>query len=131
MNTVNIGQITAITAFVEDLPATRRFYTDVFGLQVHWEDEVSCVFRFGATLLNLLSASEGPGLIGPAEVASPEAGTRFQFTLDVDDVDAAAATLVERGATLLNGPLDRDWGIRTAAFRDPAGIVWELAAPLG
>lgn len=128
---MNIGQITAITAFVEDLPATKRFYVEVFGLPVHWEDDVSCVFQFGATLLNLLSVSEGPGLIGPAEVAAPEAGTRFQFTLDVDDVDAAAAALVERGATLLNGPMDRDWGIRTAAFRDPAGIVWELAAPLG
>ena len=33
-----------------------------------------------------------------------------------------------RGATLLNGPIDRPWGIRTAAFRDPAGHVWELAS---
>ncbi len=28
---------------------------------------------------------------------------------------------------LLNGPQDRPWGRRTAAFADPAGHVWELA----
>ncbi|MEO8093347.1 MAG: VOC family protein [Pseudolysinimonas sp.] len=54
----------------------------------------------------------------------------MQFTLGVDDVDATAADLVARGVTLLNGPQDSPWGIRTAAFADPAGHVWEIAAPL-
>ncbi|HPM51986.1 MAG TPA: hypothetical protein PK282_07100, partial [Rhodoglobus sp.] len=30
----------------------------------------------------------------------------------------------------LNGPVDRPWGIRTAAFADPAGHVWEIAGPV-
>jgi uncharacterized glyoxalase superfamily protein PhnB len=28
---------------------------------------------------------------------------------------------------LLNGPMDRPWGIRTASFRDPGGHIWEIA----
>ena len=32
-----------------------------------------------------------------------------------------------RGVELLNGPLDREWGVRTAAFADPDGHVWEVA----
>ncbi|MDQ3782600.1 MAG: VOC family protein, partial [Actinomycetota bacterium] len=28
---------------------------------------------------------------------------------------------------LLNGPVDRPWGVRTASFRDPAGHIWEIA----
>jgi catechol 2,3-dioxygenase-like lactoylglutathione lyase family enzyme len=28
---------------------------------------------------------------------------------------------------LLNGPIDREWGVRTAAFADPDGHVWEVA----
>jgi catechol 2,3-dioxygenase-like lactoylglutathione lyase family enzyme len=32
---------------------------------------------------------------------------------------------------LLNGPLDREWGVRTAAFADPDGHVWEIAQELG
>ena len=121
------GAISAITLFAEDLPATKQFYVDVFGLPVHYEDEVSCVFQFGSTLINLLSTTEASGLIGPAAVASPAAGARFQFTLTVDDVDAVAADVVARGARLINGPMDRPWGIRTACFADPAGHIWEFA----
>jgi uncharacterized glyoxalase superfamily protein PhnB len=88
------------------------------------------VFDFGGTLVNLLAAGEAPELVAPAPVASSGAGVRSQLTLDVDDVDAACAQLVERGVALLNGPMDRPWGIRTAAFRDPGGHVWEVAGPL-
>jgi uncharacterized glyoxalase superfamily protein PhnB len=35
--------------------------------------------------------------------------------------------LGERGAELLNGPVDRPWGVRTASFRDPGGHIWEIA----
>ena len=48
----------------------------------------------------------------------------------VDDVDATAADLAARNVALLNGPVDRPWGIRTAAFADPAGHVWEIAGPI-
>jgi len=34
---------------------------------------------------------------------------------------------VAHGVTLLNGPVDRPWGRRTAAFADPSGNVWEVA----
>jgi lactoylglutathione lyase len=121
------GGIAAITLFTEDLAASREFYQRVFGLPVHYEDDVSAVFEFGSTLINLLNVSEADGLVGPAPVASPDAGTRFQFTLAVDDVDATCAELRERGVELLNGPVDRPWGIRTASFRDPGGHIWEIA----
>jgi lactoylglutathione lyase len=85
------------------------------------------VFRFGGTLVNLLEATEAPGLVEPAPVASRDAGVRFQFTLGVDDVDATAEELRRRGVELLNGPIDRPWGIRTASFRDPGGHIWEIA----
>jgi len=32
--------------------------------------------------------------------------------------------------TLLNGPMDREWGVRTASFTDPDGHIWELAQAL-
>ena len=121
------GRVSAITLFVEDLPATKQFYLEVFGLPIHFEDDVSAVFDFGNTLINLLQATEAPELIEPAVVAPPDAGSRMQFTIDVDDVDAMCAELTARGVELLNGPIDRPWGIRTASFRDPAGHIWEIA----
>jgi len=119
--------ISAITLFVEDLAATKGFYQEVFGLPVHYEDEASTVFNFGNTLINLLKVEEAAGLIAPGAVARPDAGSRLQFTINVDDVDAMCAELTGRGVELLNGPIDRPWGIRTATFRDPAGHIWEIA----
>ncbi|MDN4644426.1 VOC family protein [Arthrobacter sp. PsM3] len=119
--------IGAITLFVEDLPGAKRFYRDVFGLPVAFEDDASAVFKFANTMINLLKSSEAPELIGPAIVAAPEAGSRMQFTIEVDNVDAMCAELASRGVELLNGPMDRPWGIRTATFRDPGGHIWEIA----
>ena len=124
------GGIQAITLFVEDLALAREFYGRAFGLPVVFEDADSAVFRFGATLVNLLRVTEAPSLIAPAPVASPESGIRFQLTIDVDDVDVVCAELGRRGVDLLNGPMDRPWGVRTASFRDPAGHIWEIASAM-
>jgi len=121
--------VSAITLFVEDLDAAKRFYVDVFGLPVHFEDGDSAVFDFGNTLVNLLRTSAVPELNEPAPVGGRDAGSRLQLTIEVDDVDRVVADLAVRGAVLLNGPLDRPWGVRTASFRDPAGHIWEVAGP--
>jgi catechol 2,3-dioxygenase-like lactoylglutathione lyase family enzyme len=119
--------IDAITLFVEDLAATREFYLNVFDLPLAFEDNDSAVFKFGTTLINLLKMTAARELIEPATVATPEAGSRFQLTIQVDDVDAICSELESRGVHLLNGPVDRPWGVRTASFRDPGGHVWEIA----
>ncbi len=119
--------IGAITLFVEDLEVAKQFYLEVFGLPVFFEDESSAVFKFGDTLVNLLKTTAARELIEPAAVASREAGARLQFTIEVDDVDAMCAQLATRGVQLLNGPMDRPWGIRTASFTDPGGHIWEIA----
>jgi catechol 2,3-dioxygenase-like lactoylglutathione lyase family enzyme len=122
--------IDAITLFVEDLEQSKGFYLAVFGLPVFFEDDNSAVFRFQNTLINLLQISAARDLIEPGIVAEPGAGSRFQLTIPVDDVDAACAELEARGVELLNGPMDRAWGVRTASFVDPGGHIWEFAQPL-
>jgi catechol 2,3-dioxygenase-like lactoylglutathione lyase family enzyme len=119
--------IAAITLFVDDLDSTKHFYEEVFGLPLHWGDENSAVFLFGETMINLLQVDQAPTLIEPAVVAPSSSGSRFQFTVGVDDVDATCEELQRRGVTLLNGPMDRPWGIRTASFLDPAGHIWEIS----
>ena len=119
--------IFAITLFTEDLEQTKAFYQKVFGLPIDFEDPNSAVFKFGGTLINLLRITEANELIEPAKVANRDSGSRFVFTILVEDVDAMCAELVSRGVELLNGPMDRPWGIRTASFTDPAGYIWEIA----
>jgi catechol 2,3-dioxygenase-like lactoylglutathione lyase family enzyme len=127
LKSTNVG---AITLFTEDLERSKSFYQDVFGLPVHFEDEDSAVFKLDNTVINLLKIPAARDLIGPGTVADREAGSRFQFTIGVDDVDALCAELVRRGVKLLNGPMNRPWGVRTASFADPGGHIWEIAADL-
>jgi catechol 2,3-dioxygenase-like lactoylglutathione lyase family enzyme len=125
--TLSLDRLAVVTLFVEDLEATKTFYLDVFGLPVVFEDDASAVFKFGSMLVNLLKTEAAHELIEPAAVGRLDAGSRFQLTIEVDDVDAICAELAKRGVELLNGPLDRPWGVRTAAFRDPGGHIWEIA----
>ena len=121
------GQIFAVTLFVEDLSAAKEFYARVFDLPIEFEDANSAVFKFGASMINLLNVTEAPDLVNPAQVAGQDAGVRAVFTLQVDDVDVMCRELAARGVALLNGPMDRPWGIRTASFADPGGHIWEIA----
>jgi catechol 2,3-dioxygenase-like lactoylglutathione lyase family enzyme len=127
---LNSMAIDAITLFAEDLARSKQFYQDVFGLPVYFEDENSAVFKLDNTLINLLDIAQAGGLIGPAAVAARGDGARSQFTIGVDDVDVVCAELARRGVELLNGPMNRPWGIRTASFADPGGHIWEIAADL-
>jgi len=125
--TTSLNSVSFITLFVDDLARSKTFYRDVFELPVDYEDDNSAVYNFNEFSINLLTSSAAHELIEPATVAGPESGARFQFTITVDDVDAMCAVLAERGVALLNGPVDRPWGIRTASFMDPGGHIWEIA----
>lgn len=122
--------IEVVTLFVEDIGAAKAFYRKVFAPEVIYEDEVSSVLKFSGAMINLLQATEAPGLVEPAAVAAPASGTRVLLTVKVDDVDAICTALQSSGVVLLNGPVDRPWGRRTAAFADPSGHVWDVAQEL-
>jgi lactoylglutathione lyase len=123
----NVG---AITLFVDDLARSRSFYQDVFGLRVVYEDDESTVFDFGNTLINLLAMPAARDLMDPGAVANRDAGSRVLLTIWVDDADAVCADLDRSGVVLLSGPIDREWGKRTASFSDPDGNIWEIAQDL-
>jgi len=120
----------AITLFIEDPQRSRAFYERVFELTPIFEDDDAVAFRFEDAIVNLLRTPAARSLIEPAAVAAPGAGSSFQLTIWVGDADAACAVLAERGVELVNGPLDRAWGVRTAAFADPDGHIWEIAQEL-
>jgi catechol 2,3-dioxygenase-like lactoylglutathione lyase family enzyme len=120
----------AITLFVEDLRRSKAFYRDVFEADVAYEDDESVVFRFGNTLVNLLAATAAGELVEPGTVGAADGGLRCQLTIWVDDADAVCAQLAKHDVTLLNGPVDRPWGQRTASFTDPSGHLWEIAQSL-
>jgi catechol 2,3-dioxygenase-like lactoylglutathione lyase family enzyme len=128
-----MSQLTAIeviTLFVDDIEEAKTFYRKVFEPEILYEDEVSSVLKFEGAMVNLLQVSEAPELVDPTPVASARSGARVLLTIKVADVDTVCTALRNRGVTLLNGPINRPWGRRTAAFADPSGHVWEVAQEL-
>jgi uncharacterized glyoxalase superfamily protein PhnB len=125
-----LNELEVITLFVEDLPAVKTFYTDVFGLEVMSEDDESAVLKLKNVMINLLVVFEADDLIAPASVAAASIGVRSLLTVNVKDADAVISELEQHGVKLINGPVDQPWGRRTATFADPAGHVWEIAQVL-
>ncbi|CAN5170563.1 VOC family protein [soil metagenome] len=125
-----LNSVGAITLFVEDPQRSKSFYQDVFDVSAIYEDDDAAAFRFENTIVNLLKLPAARELIDPGAVAGREAGSRFQLTIWVDDADAVCADLATHGVALLNGPMNREWGLRTASFTDPDGHIWEIAEKL-
>jgi uncharacterized glyoxalase superfamily protein PhnB len=126
----DLSSVETITLFVDDISEAKAFYKRVFDTAVIYEDAVSYIMKFEGVMINLLQSSSAPELVAPKPVAPANTGSRMLLTIKVQDVDAVCAVLRGRGVTLLNGPVDRPWGRRTAAFADPSGHVWEVAHEL-
>lgn len=58
----------------------------------------------GATLADLLAKGVLAGVV-----------------LETDDLDADFERIAASGADIMQEPMDQPWGVRDAAFRDPAG----------
>jgi hypothetical protein len=78
------------------LGAAKQGYQEVFGLSLTCEDGGSAAFTFGNTVINLLKTLAARELIDPAVVATPDAGSRQQLTIEVEDLDAMYENLVAR-----------------------------------
>jgi catechol 2,3-dioxygenase-like lactoylglutathione lyase family enzyme len=121
-------QIFAINLIVGDLERSKTFYREVFGLLPLNEEENFALFRFKETFFALRHdpAHQGP----PGDVLALAQKGVGQFAIVVEDVDAVGAELKDHGVTLISGPADRDWGMRTMTFADPGGYTWGIAQDL-
>jgi catechol 2,3-dioxygenase-like lactoylglutathione lyase family enzyme len=126
----SLKSVGAITMFIDDTQRSKAFYEQVFGAKAVYEDENAVAFEFENMVVNMLRVPAAHELIAPAPVGEADAPSRFQLTIWVQDTDSVCEQLAARGVELLNGPMDREWGMRTAAFTDPDGHVWEVAAKI-
>ncbi len=114
-----------------DAEASLAFYTDVLGFEV----------RLDVGYQDMRWITVGPkGQPDTAIVLHPPAvghditdderqllleliakGSYFGVNLATDDLDATFAQLEAAGADIVQEPIEQDYGVRDAAFRDPAG----------
>jgi catechol 2,3-dioxygenase-like lactoylglutathione lyase family enzyme len=92
-----------------DLEASKRWYTDVLGVEPYFEQPFYVGFNVGGYELGL----DPDGAVADGPVAY----------WGVADADAGLAWLLEHGASLRTAVTDVGDGIRVATVRDPLGAV--------
>ena len=83
----------------DDLPAVERFYSGLFGWDFRSGDE-------GATDNFRTIHVDGHALAGVILLQDDDTGPQWVSSLSVPDVDAAAATVADRGGTVHRGSVD-------------------------
>jgi predicted enzyme related to lactoylglutathione lyase len=103
-----------ISLQVRDLAASRRFYTELLGLEVSAFTAPDFVL-FESTTIPFGISQRPPD---QAEPAQPAAGVALW--IDCDNVDELHSQLVAGGATILRPPAATPFG-RAVVFADPDG----------
>jgi lactoylglutathione lyase len=81
--------------------------------------------------LRLLTRGEAEKeMLGQVPLAGSSSGASFQLAIFVDDADALCTDLAKRGVSIIHGPINRPWGVRNAAFRDPDGHIWAFSSDI-
>jgi len=107
------GSTTVLT--VKDIAASLAYYRDRLGFDVAFEYGNPTFYAgvcSGKVTLHLIAADRTPRQPGHGAVA-----------IDVDDVDALHADLVQRGAKVLKAPANYDYGLRDFDVADLDGNV--------
>ena len=113
-----LKHIESVVLFVPDVASAARWYAEIFGSAVDWENpDYAFVTAPGVTLGFHPADSTCPGGAG---------GTTVYW--EVDDLADATRFLTERGASLYRGPVITSFGAGAAMLKDPFGCTIGLNA---
>ena len=127
----SLKSVNVITLFAEDLERSKEFYERVFEVAAIDEDETTAILKLDNLFLRLLGRGEAEEqMLRRVPLADSDSGVSFQLATFVEDADALCAELTERGVEILFGPVDRPWGVRHLAIRDPDGHLWVFSADI-
>ncbi|GAB5490492.1 MAG: VOC family protein [Phototrophicaceae bacterium] len=127
------SKVKAIVLFVEDFKTCLQFYEEILGLEVVVREEQFAAFKMDGqdfAINQLQPASEMVNV--PVDHFEAQTGgvDRVMMCAEVEDVDEAYETLKAKGVQFTKAPVNQDWGIRAAYFKDPEGNIWEILKPL-
>ena len=114
---------------VRDAEASRRWYEDVLGAEVHRSyGGTSVVLKLLGQWLLLVTGGEPTADKPTVTFAAPADPDTIsaEMIFGVADCRAACETLRARGAEFLTPPVEYDWEVR-AFFRDPDGHLFEIS----
>ena len=126
-----LKSVNVITLFVEDELRSKEFYEQIFDVVGVDEGHGTVIFPFDNLFVRLLRREEADSeMLGSVPVGDGHAGRTVQLAFRVEDTDTLCGELAQRGISIVYGPVDRPWGVRSAAFLDPDGHVWQFSSDI-
>ena len=115
--TAMFQQLAEVMVFVDDLPATKAWFTAFLGIEPDLDEPEAVGFLIGPHELHLR----------PADAKSPARTAGSVAYWQVADVDAAIDRATSLGASVHRGPGDvAEAGIRICQVREPGGVVFGM-----
>ena len=90
---------------------SRDFFTELLGF------EVAMDLGWVVTVVSPTNPTAQVTIVGTDDPAAPG------ISVEVDDVDAVHAKVVERGLEIAYALRDEDWGVRRFMLREPSGTI--------
>jgi catechol 2,3-dioxygenase-like lactoylglutathione lyase family enzyme len=103
---------------VLDPKAAKRFYRDIFGLEVLMDAGWITTYGSSETMSVQISFMTEGGSGAPVP----------DLSVEVDDLDAALARVKKAKVPLEYGPVNEPWGVRRFFVRDPFGKLVNVLA---
>ncbi|MBV7328477.1 VOC family protein [Chloroflexi bacterium TSY] len=108
-----MSKLNSIDLMVSDVPAAAKFFREVAGMELRFDD-----VRFAD-----LASGEFALMLSPDAMVPTEKARGIILHFAVDDVAQTVQTAIEKGATVLLEPVKTDWGTESAMIQGPEGIV--------
>ena len=119
-DTTKAGAFTWNELLTSDYEAAFRFYSELFGWKKQSEFDMG---PMGKYLIYGLDGREFGGMFTVPNAGMPPC---FCYYVHVDDLDAALARAVAKGATVMNGPMHVPGGARIVQLLDPQKAMFAL-----
>lgn len=104
------------------------FYRDVLGFNVTWGDEDSnyADFKFNGATLGIFERKQMVEAIDDEYSINIEKADRTALIFKVENVGETYQELKNKVEFITKPTEQKDWGIKVAHFRDPAGSLIEI-----
>lgn len=113
---------TSTVIAVSDINASRRFYEDLFGLELYQDYEINVSFTCGLSL-----QQEFDWLIGAPKETVLKRSHNMELAFETRDFDAFLEKLEQYpGIQRLGEVIEHSWGQRVVRFYDPDGHLIEV-----
>lgn len=121
-------ELTHTRLLVDNYKECFLFYSDVLGFEVSWGNESSnyADFKFNGATLGIFERKQMAEAVDVEYSANIDKVDKTALIFKVKSVDEKYQELKDKVKFISKPTEQKDWGIKVAHFRDPAGSLIEI-----